>query len=287
MKCSECGNELEHNAKFCTSCGSKQDTSNTSELSETPIKAYSFLMKIVYLLILIFVGFFVYTIIKVIISLVFMLLIKYNIVELDTYNSIKFMLPLLSIILAIFLTPKITDLKTMKARIILGLAIVVIGTAGAVWISTSNMKARSVQEKKAVSTYMDLTATQTYTTNQRDAAALAIINNRNTDLAGCKQYVKLVDSYKNENGKADPALYNACVYAIREITKHASTHTTPVEHTATTAIHTPAAPTTSITTDTADVNTLHLMCVQEMYDKISIGGSVSDAEIERCSSFGR
>ena len=146
-KCTTCGEELEYDAKFCTTCGAKVnnkvDIISNNKVAETTKSITSFVKSIGVFLVLLFVGFFVYTIFKVMFSLVFMVLINFNIVELTTYRSIKVLFILVSIFLAIIYTPKINKLKTMKAKIFLGILIVVLGTIGAVWISSSNMIARN------------------------------------------------------------------------------------------------------------------------------------------------
>ncbi len=109
-------------------------------------RVYSTTKTILVYVLLVFLGFFVFTIIKILFTLVFMALINFDIIEFETYNNYKAIMVLLSVILAIYLTPKINDLKSLKAKIIVGVLVVILGAIGALYISMSNHIAKKNTE---------------------------------------------------------------------------------------------------------------------------------------------
>ena len=192
--CTVCGEELEYNAKYCTKCGFKVnhkiDISDSDKINEVRKGTYSFLMKIVNFIILLFVGLFVYTIFKVLFTLVFIVLINFNIVELTTYRSINLLFIPVSIILAIIYTPKINKLKTMKAKIILGLLLIILGTISAVWISTSNMMTRNNLVPQSLS--------------------ITPLKSKNTKLNTSQSKCESIAKYGPENGYEEAWLLDNC-----------------------------------------------------------------------------
>ncbi len=141
MKCNECNNELEQNAKFCTNCGVKIADDTLKEIANS--EPAPFLMKYTNLAISIFVGFFIFSINKVILSLLLMLLVKLNAVSVDNYESIASILLIVSIYLAVVFTKKLNKFKTKKVRIILRVVIIILGLIGGILIGLNNSMVRN------------------------------------------------------------------------------------------------------------------------------------------------
>jgi len=160
-KCLSCGKELEYGAKFCTNCGSEVDSNDNKGVENTGKSAISIAMKILNFFILLIVGFFVFTIFKVLFSLALMLLVSLNIMEPGTYSSISYIFMPVSIMLAIVYTPKINNIKTLKNKIIVIVMIILLGIIGAVLISTSKRMARNNLTPTQHTTYSECLVTDT------------------------------------------------------------------------------------------------------------------------------
>ncbi len=140
MQCQQCNSVVDTDSKFCPHCGTVISEA-VVENERKRITATKPIQKLVSFgngVISFIVGFFAFTIIKVIFSFLLILFVKMKLLSVVTYNEYGFIFIFISLYLAVVVIKKLNKFKTKKTRIILKIAIIIIGFISGVLLGMNN-----------------------------------------------------------------------------------------------------------------------------------------------------